>query len=904
MRICLFNSFNVFNAFGFANLISNLNTMLALPVRLPESRTRLQVASKALGGLVSSTSRGQVLGSASASASVSASAEIEILFANSRIANATYRSAGSVIPSLRVRHLNSWPRSTSALCLHCAQSCPGVPLPVVARFDKDGYHIVSNFCRPACQFGYIRAGHFLHETQMTAWTTALNVNVFKLQPPFHAAPSRAFAAAFCEQGGMSWPEFYGEDEDHTVTVTELAAPLITFNMLAECLQSQVDARKRASGKRSTDPAAVALGEASLFCETVDGMPNEEPRSADAHAHADENEDAMPTIYEALENTTSSLQRKTVRSTPLAKPTSTHKPPLYLTFLAAKALESQGFGSAARVLNRWVRLASTGAQALSAELVGMSARAKSPSAQNQHEKHHDKQKETEKEKRKPKQKERQNPLDSRAAFEDALMREDADGDVHEDQDEDQNKERDQNQESSESDAETRPTGREVTDSISLALASLGAGGDDVGRILDACAKEIEQKKADGQWISALPTSTRAFGAASDDTGSSAMGAAASHNSRADPKRRGWGSQSTAAGQDGKKEKPRRVRTKRVQAQTQAQTQAQAQAQAQTKAHPQLQSQSQIQWQPQLESQFQSQFQSSQLQDQSQLQLQDHVALSGMTLDEGHAEPAVGSVDAGFRGGEEDSMETAESTAPFKRQGSAEAPLATKKRRRATKPLDLSGSGTVEGRATAASIADALETLPHKVLALMPASASTSMLMSTSSPTKAPPPPPFCTPLIQAHPVSSLRSAHEHVGDEPADSSMSTVSLPVAPQEPSAQCAQGSRVLQHPRTEGVSHASHSSRAAHAPLIRPLPRAHALDFLTHAPTQSTQMHSHSSSVPQSTRAPWLQATALSTAASAHKQKRGSNALFSRLGDDNANEDTAAAPPCTPFLAVDRKI
>ena len=283
-----------------------------LPVRIPEGRLRsvtkpATLAQKRSGpvGSPALAPHAQRSGADAEADEDPARAEaqpcLQVVFSSSCVAGATYRSSGGRAAALRPSHITEWPQRTDKLCLHCGQACPSVPLAVVARHDADGYHLLRFFCRPCCQLGFIAAGNFDNGEQMKAWTLTLNAEVFGLRGDFYAAPPRTFAEPYAADGGMTWPEFYGEDAPRTVVKSVLCAPLITFNMMAECLERGAAARHASEG--------------------ADGSSSSAPPGAAA--------------------------RK------IAVPVSTHKQPIYITFLAARALAAQGQAAAAADLDALV-----------------------------------------------------------------------------------------------------------------------------------------------------------------------------------------------------------------------------------------------------------------------------------------------------------------------------------------------------------------------------------------------------------------------------------------------------------------------------------------------------------------------------------------------------------------------
>jgi len=136
---------------------------------------------------------------------------------------------GSTVP-LKTAAI-SWPTKTSALCLHCAEACPSVPLPAVKYFDshEEKYWVYGFFCRPCCALAYVQEHPTTDTARCLMWTQAVLRQYFQIKHRMTPAPPRAALSKF--GGSLSLKDFYGQDGFafkmlHT-------PPFVTFAMYAE-----------------------------------------------------------------------------------------------------------------------------------------------------------------------------------------------------------------------------------------------------------------------------------------------------------------------------------------------------------------------------------------------------------------------------------------------------------------------------------------------------------------------------------------------------------------------------------------------------------------------------------------------------------------------------------------------
>jgi hypothetical protein len=167
---------------------------------------------------------------------------------------------GDIIP-LKSRDIAEWPKTTSALCLHCSEKIDH-PLPAVKYHDThdDKYWVYGYFCRPCCSLAYVQEqpGDF---SRCLAWTQQVLRNYFGVKD-MSAAPPRCALKKF--GGSMSLSEFYGESNTF---VAMHAPPFVTFAMYAEVAKKPIDSGIKRPTTR-TDPVAVneSTGKVPLILE--------------------------------------------------------------------------------------------------------------------------------------------------------------------------------------------------------------------------------------------------------------------------------------------------------------------------------------------------------------------------------------------------------------------------------------------------------------------------------------------------------------------------------------------------------------------------------------------------------------------------------------------------------------
>ena len=199
-------------------------------------------------------------------------------------------SIGEHIP-LKTRQIESWPKSTQALCLHCAEKCPSVPLFAVKYHDSkdDKYWVYGYFCRPCCSIAYIQEHASVDIGRCILWTqTALRL-YFGIKKQIVAAPPRACLIKF--GGKLTLDEFYGNSSH--VFKTLHTPPFVTFAMYAEVT-----------------------------------------RKNDADSELGENEE-VNNFKSQEKNNMTGLRRPKIRLDPIAQQEETEKPPLILEFLAKR-----------------------------------------------------------------------------------------------------------------------------------------------------------------------------------------------------------------------------------------------------------------------------------------------------------------------------------------------------------------------------------------------------------------------------------------------------------------------------------------------------------------------------------------------------------------------------------------
>lgn len=102
-----------------------------------------------------------------------------------------------------------WPLKTDALCLYCAESINGTPLPKVTFYNvkNDIFHIQGFFCRPCCVLGQIKETHFGAECDRSyIWTQVFLKRYFNINE-FVCAPPKTALKKF--GGTLNLDEFYG-----------------------------------------------------------------------------------------------------------------------------------------------------------------------------------------------------------------------------------------------------------------------------------------------------------------------------------------------------------------------------------------------------------------------------------------------------------------------------------------------------------------------------------------------------------------------------------------------------------------------------------------------------------------------------------------------------------------------
>jgi hypothetical protein len=144
---------------------------------------------------------------------------------------------GDAVP-LKTKSIQHWPEKTTALCLHCAESCPLTPLPAVKYYDahEECHWVYGFFCRPCCALAHVSENPNTDSQRCLVWTQSVLRNYFGVEN-MQAAPPRAALSKF--GGKMSLASFYGEDG--TIFKSLHTPPFVTFAMYAEITNQQTPA---------------------------------------------------------------------------------------------------------------------------------------------------------------------------------------------------------------------------------------------------------------------------------------------------------------------------------------------------------------------------------------------------------------------------------------------------------------------------------------------------------------------------------------------------------------------------------------------------------------------------------------------------------------------------------------
>lgn len=188
---------------------------------------------------------------------------------------------GENVP-LSTRTISQWPKTTKALCLHCAEACNSPPLPAVKYYDsqEQKFWVYGFFCRPCCVLAYVQEHPHTDTTRCLMWSQSILKRYFGVEK-MEAAPPRSALIKF--GGKLTLEQFYG-DSGHQFKALHVP-PFVTFAMYAELTHC------------TTDPP---LDEKKL----------------------------------------TGLRRPLVRTTPKAEQETTEKPPLILEYLAKRGLQKQ------------------------------------------------------------------------------------------------------------------------------------------------------------------------------------------------------------------------------------------------------------------------------------------------------------------------------------------------------------------------------------------------------------------------------------------------------------------------------------------------------------------------------------------------------------------------------------
>jgi hypothetical protein len=137
---------------------------------------------------------------------------------------------GEKVP-LKTKAIENWPERTDAVCLHCAEACPSIPLPAVKYYDshEDKFWVYGYFCRPCCSLAYAQELIGTDTHRCLIWTQNVLRVYFGVTKGMKAAPPRSCLKKF--GGALSLSEFYGDDD--SVFKIMHTPPFVTYAMYAE-----------------------------------------------------------------------------------------------------------------------------------------------------------------------------------------------------------------------------------------------------------------------------------------------------------------------------------------------------------------------------------------------------------------------------------------------------------------------------------------------------------------------------------------------------------------------------------------------------------------------------------------------------------------------------------------------
>lgn len=133
--------------------------------------------------------------------------------------------------------LIDWKEKTDALCLHCSESCPGIPFPAVKYHDskEDKYWIYGFFCRPCCALGYIQEHPTTESGRCLLWTQTIFRKYFNISEELFSAPPRHCLQKY--GGNMTLEDFYGKCGYKFKQMN--SPPFVTFAMYAELTKTDL-----------------------------------------------------------------------------------------------------------------------------------------------------------------------------------------------------------------------------------------------------------------------------------------------------------------------------------------------------------------------------------------------------------------------------------------------------------------------------------------------------------------------------------------------------------------------------------------------------------------------------------------------------------------------------------------
>ena len=145
---------------------------------------------------------------------------------------------GESVP-LTTRSISEWPKTTKALCLHCAEPCNSPPLPAVKYYDsqEQKFWVYGFFCRPCCVLAFVQEHPHTDTTRCLMWSQSILKKYFGAGK-MDSAPPRSALIKF--GGKLTLEQFYGDDSGASHFKGLHTPPFVTFAMYAELSHSITD----------------------------------------------------------------------------------------------------------------------------------------------------------------------------------------------------------------------------------------------------------------------------------------------------------------------------------------------------------------------------------------------------------------------------------------------------------------------------------------------------------------------------------------------------------------------------------------------------------------------------------------------------------------------------------------